>query len=206
MSPRGENMRKKNYIPMPYVIKQTSKGDRQYDIFSRLLEERIIFIADEISDDLSSIVMAQMLLLESEDPKKDIMLYINSPGGSISAGMAIYDTMQYIKCDVQTICMGMAASMGAFLLAGGTKGKRFALPNSEILIHQPLMQGLGGQATEIEIAANQIIKTKKKMNEMLANFTGKDYETLVKATDRDNWMTAEEAKEFGLIDKVIDKH
>ena len=199
-------MREKNYIPMPYVIKQTSKGDRQYDIFSRLLEERIIFIADEISDDLSSIVMAQMLLLESEDPKKDIMLYINSPGGSISAGMAIYDTMQYIKCDVQTICMGMAASMGAFLLAGGTKGKRFALPNSEILIHQPLMHGLGGQATEIEIAANQIIKTKKKMNEMLADFTGKDYETLVKATDRDNWMTAEEAKEFGLIDKVIDKH
>ena len=199
-------MKEKNYIPMPYVIKQTSKGDRQYDIFSRLLEERIIFIADEISDDLSSIVMAQMLLLESEDPKKDIMLYINSPGGSISAGMAIYDTMQYIKCDVQTICMGMAASMGAFLLAGGTKGKRFALPNSEILIHQPLMHGLGGQATEIEIAANQIIKTKKKMNEMLAEFTGKDYDTLVKATDRDNWMTAKEALEFGLIDKVIDKH
>lgn len=199
-------MREKNYIPMPYVIKQTSKGDRQYDIFSRLLEERIIFIADEITDDLSSIVMAQLLLLESEDPKKDIMLYINSPGGSISAGMAIYDTMQYIKCDVQTICMGMAASMGAFLLAGGTKGKRFALPNSEILIHQPLMHGLGGQATEIEIAANQIIKTKKKMNEMLANFTGKDYETLVKATDRDNWMTAQEALDFGLIDKVIEKH
>ena len=199
-------MRENNYIPMPYVIKQTSKGDRQYDIFSRLLEERIIFIADEISDDLSSIVMAQMLLLESEDPKKDIMLYINSPGGSISAGMAIYDTMQYIKCDVQTICMGMAASMGAFLLAGGTKGKRFALPNSEILIHQPLMHGLGGQATEIEIAANQIIRTKKKMNEMLAEFTGKDYDTLVKATDRDNWMTAKEALEFGLIDKVIDKH
>ena len=199
-------MREKNYIPMPYVIKQTSKGDRQYDIFSRLLEERIIFIADEISDDLSSIVMAQMLLLESEDPKKDIMLYINSPGGSISAGMAIYDTMQYIKCDVSTICVGMAASMGAFLLAGGTKGKRFALPNSEILIHQPLMHGLGGQATEIEIAANQIIKTKKKMNEMLANFTGKDYETLVKATDRDNWMTAQEALDFGLIDKVIEKH
>ena len=199
-------MRENNYIPVPYVIKQTSKGDRQYDIFSRLLEERIIFIADEISDDLSSIVMAQMLLLESEDPKKDIMLYINSPGGSISAGMAIYDTMQYIKCDVQTICMGMAASMGAFLLAGGTKGKRFALPNSEILIHQPLMHGLGGQATEIEIAANQIIRTKKKMNEMLAEFTGKDYDTLVKATDRDNWMTAKEALEFGLIDKVIDKH
>ncbi len=190
---------------MPYVIKQTSKGERSYDIFSRLLEERIIFIADQISDDLSSIVMAQLLLLEAEDPKKDITLYINSPGGSISAGMAIYDTMNYIKCDVQTICMGMAASMGAFLLAGGTKGKRFALPNSEILIHQPLMNGLGGQATEIEIAANQIIKTKKKMNELLSEFTGQDYETMVKATDRDNWMTAEEAKEFGLIDKVIEK-
>ena len=195
----------KNYIPMPYVIKQTSKGERSYDIFSRLLEERIIFIADQISDDLASIVMAQLLLLEAEDSKKDITLYINSPGGSISAGMAIYDTMNYIKCDVQTICMGMAASMGAFLLAGGTKGKRFALPNSEILIHQPLMNGLGGQATEIEIAANQIIKTKKKMNELLAEFTGKDYETMVKATDRDNWMTAEEAKDFGLIDTVIAK-
>ena len=190
---------------MPYVIKQTSKGDRQYDIFSRLLEERIVFIADEITDDLSSIVMAQLLLLESEDPKKDIMLYINSPGGSISAGMAIYDTMQYIKCDVQTICMGMAASMGAFLLAGGTKGKRFALPHSEILIHQPL-GGAQGQATEIEIAANHIIKIKKQMNTMLSEFTGKDYETIAKATDRDNWMTAEEAKDFGLIDKVIDKH
>lgn len=195
----------KNYIPMPYVIKQTSKGERSYDIFSRLLEERIIFIADQISDDLSSIVMAQLLLLEAEDPKKDITLYINSPGGSISAGMAIYDTMNYIKCDVQTICMGMAASMGAFLLAGGTKGKRFALPNSEILIHQPLMNGLGGQATEIEIAATQIIKTKKKMNEMLAEFTGQDYDTMVKATDRDNWMTAEEALKFGLIDQVIAK-
>ncbi len=198
-------MNEKNYIPMPYVIKQTSKGERSYDIFSRLLEERIIFLADQVTDDLASIVMAQLLLLEAEDPKKDITLYINSPGGSISAGMAIYDTMRYIKCDVQTICMGMAASMGAFLLAGGTIGKRFALPNSEILIHQPLMNGLGGQATEIEIAANQIIKTKKKMNEMLAEFTGKDYETMVKATDRDNWMTAEEAREFGLIDKVIDK-
>lgn len=198
-------MNQKNYIPMPYVIKQTSKGERSYDIFSRLLEERIIFLADQVTDDLSSIVMAELLLLEAEDPKKDITLYINSPGGSISAGMAIYDTMRYIKCDVQTICMGMAASMGAFLLAGGTKGKRFALPNSEILIHQPLMNGLGGQATEIEIAANQIIKTKKKMNEMLAEFTGQDYETMVKATDRDNWMTAEEALKFGLIDKVIDK-
>ena len=198
-------MNEKNYIPMPYVIKQTSKGERSYDIFSRLLEERIIFLADQVTDDLSSIVMAELLLLEAEDPKKDITLYINSPGGSISAGMAIYDTMRYMKCDVQTICMGMAASMGAFLLAGGTKGKRFALPNSEILIHQPLMNGLGGQATEIEIAANQIIKTKKKMNEMLAEFTGQDYETMVKATDRDNWMTAEEALKFGLIDKVIDK-
>ena len=198
-------MREKNYIPMPYVIKQTSKGDRQYDIFSRLLEERIIFIADEITDDLSSIVMAQLLLLESEDPKKDIMLYINSPGGSISAGMAIYDTMQYIKCDVQTICMGMAASMGAFLLAGGTKGKRFALPHSEILIHQPL-GGAQGQATEIEIAANHIIRIKKQMNTMLSEFTGQDFDIIAKATDRDNWMTAEEAKEFGLIDKVIDKH
>ena len=198
-------MNQQNYIPMPYVIKQTSKGERSYDIFSRLLEERIIFLADQVTDDLSSIVMAELLLLEAEDPKKDITLYINSPGGSISAGMAIYDTMRYIKCDVQTICMGMAASMGAFLLAGGTKGKRFALPNSEILIHQPLMNGLGGQATEIEIAANQIIKTKKKMNEMLAEFTGQDYETMVKATDRDNWMTAEEALKFGLIDKVIDK-
>ena len=198
-------MNERNYIPMPYVIKQTSKGERSYDIFSRLLEERIIFIADQISDDLSSIVMAQLLLLEAEDPKKDITLYINSPGGSISAGMAIYDTMNYIKCDVQTICMGMAASMGAFLLAGGTKGKRFALPNSEILIHQPLMNGLGGQATEIEIAANQIIKTKKKMNELLAEFTGKDYDTMVKATDRDNWMTADEALKFGLIDQVITK-
>ena len=198
-------MREKNYIPMPYVIKQTSKGDRQYDIFSRLLEERIIFIADEITDDLSSIVMAQLLLLESEDPKKDIMLYVNSPGGSISAGMAIYDTMQYIKCDVQTICMGMAASMGAFLLAGGTKGKRFALPHSEILIHQPL-GGAQGQATEIEIAANHIIRIKKQMNTMLSEFTGQDFDVIAKATDRDNWMTAEEAKNFGLIDKVIDKH
>ncbi len=194
----------KNYIPMPYVIKQTSKGERSYDIFSRLLEERIIFIADQISDDLSSIVMAQLLLLEAEDPKKDITLYINSPGGSISAGMAIYDTMNYIKCDVQTICMGMAASMGAFLLAGGTKGKRFALPNSEILIHQPL-GGAQGQATEIEIAAKHIIDIKKRMNTLLSEFTGQDYDTIVKSTDRDNWMTPEEALKFGLIDKVIDK-
>lgn len=195
----------RNYVPMPYVIKQTSKGDRQYDIFSRLLEERIIFVADQITDDLATIVVAQLLLLEAEDPKKDIMLYINSPGGSISAGMAIYDTMKYIKPDVSTICVGMAASMGAFLLAGGTKGKRFALPNAEILIHQPL-GGAEGQATEIEIAAKHILATKKKMNEMLAEFTGKKYEDLVKDTDRDNWMTADEAKKYGLVDKVIDKH
>ena len=195
----------KNYVPMPYVIKQTSKGERSYDIFSRLLEERIIFIADQVTDDLATIVVAQLLLLEAEDPKKDIMLYINSPGGSISAGMAIYDTMKYIKCDVSTICIGMAASMAAFLLAGGTKGKRFALPNSEVLIHQPL-GGAEGQATEIEIAAKHILATKKKMNEMLAEFTGKKYEDLVKDTDRDNWMTADEAKKYGLVDKVIDKH
>ncbi len=194
----------KNYIPMPYVIKQTSKGERSYDIFSRLLEERIIFLADQVTDDMASIVMAQLLLLEAEDPKKDITLYINSPGGSISAGMAIYDTMNYIKCDVQTICMGMAASMGAFLLAGGTKGKRFALPNSEILIHQPL-GGAQGQATEIEIAAKHIIDIKKRMNTLLSEFTGQDYDTIVKSTDRDNWMTPEEALKFGLIDKVIDK-
>ena len=197
-------MNERNYIPMPYVIKQTSKGERSYDIFSRLLEERIIFIADQVTDDLSSIVMAQLLLLEAEDPTKDITLYINSPGGSISAGMAIYDTMNDIKYDVQTICMGMAASMGAFLLAGGTKGKRFALPNSEILIHQPL-GGAQGQATEIEIAAKHIIDIKKRMNTLLSDFTGQDYDTIVKATDRDNWMTPEEAKDFGLIDKVIDK-
>ena len=194
----------KNYVPMPYVIKQTSKGERSYDIFSRLLEERIIFIADQVTDDLATIVVAQLLLLEAEDPKKDIVHYINSPGGSISAGMAIYDTMKYIKCDVQTICIGMAASMAAFLLAGGTKGKRYALPNSEVLIHQPL-GGAEGQATEIEIAAKHILATKKKMNEMLAEFTGKKYEDLVKDTDRDNWMTAEEAKNYGLIDKVIEK-
>lgn len=195
----------RNYIPMPYVIKQSSRGERSYDIFSRLLEERIVFLANEVNDDLASIIVAQLLLLEAEDPKKDIMLYINSPGGSISAGMAIYDTMNYIKCDVSTICIGTAASMGAFLLAGGTKGKRFSLPNSEILIHQPL-GGAQGQATEIEIAANHIIAIKKKMNKMLSDFTGKSVEEITKATDRDNWMTAEEAKEYGLIDKVIENH
>ena len=194
-----------NYIPMPYVIKQTSKGERQYDIFSRLLEERIVFISTEICDDLATTVVAQLLLLEAEDPKKDIMLYINSPGGSISAGMAIYDTMKYIKCDVSTICIGMAASMGAFLLAGGTKGKRFALPNSEIMIHQPL-GGTQGQATDMEIEAKHIIAIKKKMNEMLSNFTGKNYDEIVKDTDRNNWLTADEACNYGLIDKVIEKH
>ena len=194
-----------SYIPMPYVIKQTSRGERQYDIYSRLLEERIVFIPTEICDDLATTVVAQLLLLEAEDPKKDIMLYINSPGGSISAGMAIFDTMRYIKCDVSTICIGMAASMGAFLLAGGTKGKRFSLPNSEILIHQPL-GGAQGQATEIEITANHIIAIKKRMNELLSEFTGKSYDEVVKATDRDNWLTPKEALDFGLIDKVIAKH
>lgn len=194
----------KNYIPNPYVIKQTGKGERTYDIFSRLLEERIIFLANEVNDDLASMVVAQMLLLEAEDSEKDILLYINSPGGSISAGMAIYDTMQYIKCDVSTICIGCAASMGAFILAGGTKGKRYSLPNSEILIHQPL-GGAQGQATEIEIVANHILYIKKRMNTLMSEFTGKSYEEIVKATDRDNWMTAEEAKDFGLIDKVIEK-
>ena len=195
----------KNYIPMPYVIEQTSKGERSYDIFSRLLNDRIIFLADQVTDDLASVVVAELLYLESLDPKKDIMLYINSPGGSISAGMAIYDTMNYIKCDVSTICVGMAASMGAFLLSGGTKGKRYALPNSEILIHQPL-GGAEGQATEIEIAANHIIRLKKRLNEILANNTGKKVTDIQKDTDRDNWMTADEALKYGLIDKVIDKH
>ena len=190
---------------VPYVIEQTSKGERSYDIFSRLLKERIIFLSEPVDSASASVVVAQLLFLDAEDPGKDIYLYINTPGGSITDGMAIYDTMQYIKCDVSTICMGMAASMGAFLLAGGTKGKRFALPNSEILIHQPL-GGAQGQATEIEIAANHIIKIKKKMNTMLSEFTGQDFDTIAKATDRDNWMTAEEAKNFGLIDKVIDKH
>ena len=194
-----------NYIPMPYVIKQSSKGERQYDIFSRLLEERIIFLADQVSDDLSSTIVAQLLFLEAEDATKDIMLYINSPGGSVTAGMAIYDTMQYIKCDVSTICIGCAASMGAFLLAGGAKGKRFALPNAEIMIHQP-SGGAQGQATEIQIVAEQILKTKKKLNEILAANTGKPYEEIARDTERDNWMTADEACKYGLIDTVISKH
>ena len=191
---------------VPYVIEQTSRGgERSYDIYSRLLKERIIFLADEVNDQTASLVVAQLLFLESEDPNKDIQLYINSPGGSVTAGMAIYDTMNYIKCDVSTICIGMAASMGAFLLAGGAKGKRFALPNAEIMIHQPL-GGTQGQATEIEIAAKHILRTKEKLNRMLAENTGKDYETICADTERDNWKSAEEACEYGLIDKVITFH
>ena len=189
---------------VPGVIVQTSRGERSFDIYSRLLKERIIFLGEEVNDVSANLVVAQLLFLESEDPSKDISLYINSPGGSISAGMAIYDTMQYIKCDVYTICFGMAASMGAFLLAGGTKGKRKALPNAEILIHQPL-GGAQGQATEIEIAAKHIIRTKERMNRLLAENTGKTYEELVRDTDRDNWMTAQEAVEYGLIDSVVEK-
>lgn len=189
---------------VPYVIEQTSRGERSYDIYSRLLKDRIIFLGEEVNETTASIVVAQMLFLEAEDPEKDISLYINSPGGSVTAGMAIYDTMQYIKCDVSTICIGMAASMGAFLLAGGTKGKRYALPNAEIMIHQPL-GGAQGQATEIQIAAEHILQTKKKLNSILAENTGKDYETIAADTERDNWKTAEEAKEYGLIDAVITK-
>ena len=187
---------------VPYVVEQTSKGERSYDIYSRLLKDRIIFLGDEVNDTTASLVVAQLLFLEAEDPKKDISLYINSPGGSVTAGMAIYDTMKFIKCDVSTICIGMAASMGAFLLAGGTKGKRMALPNAEIMIHQPL-GGVKGQATEIQIAAENILKTKKKLNEMLAANTGKPYEVVAADTERDYYMSAEEAKEYGLIDEVI---
>ena len=189
---------------VPYVIEQTSRGERSYDIYSRLLKERIIFLGEEVNETTASLVVAQMLFLEAEDPEKDIQLYINSPGGSVTAGMAIYDTMQYVKCDVSTFCMGMAASMGAFLLAGGTKGKRLALPNAEIMNHQPL-GGAQGQATEIEIAARHILQTKEKLNRMLAENTGKDISIIAADTDRDNWMSAEEAKEYGLIDRVIYK-
>lgn len=189
---------------VPYVIEQTSRGERSYDIYSRLLKERIIFLGEEVTDVTASIIVAQLLFLEAEDPEKDIQFYINSPGGSVTAGMAIYDTMQYVKCDVCTYCMGMAASMGAFLLAGGTKGKRLALPNAEIMIHQPL-GGAQGQATEIEIAAKHILKTKKKLNTILAENTGKDYDVIAADTERDNWMSAEEAKEYGLIDRVVYK-
>ena len=187
---------------VPYVIEQTSRGERSYDIYSRLLNDRIIFLGEEVTDVSANLIVAQLLFLESEDPGKDIHMYINSPGGSVSAGLAIYDTMQYIKCDVSTICMGMAASMGAFLLSGGTKGKRMALPNSEIMIHQP-SGGAQGQATEIKIVAEQILKTKRKLNEILAANTGKPLEQIEIDTERDNYMSAEEAKAYGLIDNVI---
>ena len=187
---------------VPYVIEQTSRGERSYDIYSRLLKDRIIFLGEEVSDVSANLIVAQLLFLESEDPGKDIHLYINSPGGSVSAGMAIYDTMQYIKCDVSTICMGLAASMGAFLLAGGAKGKRMALPNAEVMIHQP-SGGAKGQATEIEIVAEQILKTRHRLNSILAQNTGQSLETIARDTERDNYMTAEEAKNYGLIDMVI---
>ena len=187
---------------VPYVIEQNSRGERSYDIYSRLLKDRIIFLGEEINDAVASTVVAQLLFLESEDPGKDIHMYINSPGGSVTAGMAIYDTMNYVKCDVSTTCIGMAASMGAFLLSSGAKGKRYALPNAEIMIHQPL-GGAQGQATEIQIAAEHILKTKKKLNQILADNAGKPVEEVEKDTDRDNWLSADEAKEYGLIDEVI---
>ena len=190
---------------VPYVIEQTSRGERSYDIYSRLLNDRIIFLGEEVNEVTASLVVAQILFLESEDPSKDINLYINSPGGVITAGMAIYDTMQYVKCDVSTICIRMAASMGAFLLAGGTKGKRYSLPNSEIMIHQP-SGGAQGQATEINIAAEHIIKTRQKMNQLLAANTGKSIEQIAHDTERDNFMTAQEALDYGLIDKIIEHH
>lgn len=192
---------------VPMVVEQTSRGERSYDIYSRLLKDRIIFLGGAIDDDVSNLIVAQMLFLEAEDPEKDINLYINSPGGSITAGMAIYDTMQYIRSDVRTICIGMAASMGAFLLTSGTKGKRVALPNSEVLIHQPLIggHGLSGQATEIEIHAKQLLRTRAKMNRILAEKTGQPLEKIEKDTERDYYMTAEEAKEYGLVDQVLEK-
>ena len=193
---------------VPYVVEQSAHGERSYDIFSRLLNDRIIVLSEDVNDTTASLVVAQLLYLEGQDPDKDISLYINSPGGSISAGMAIHDTMQYIKCDVSTICMGMAASMGAFLLASGTKGKRFALPNSEILIHQPLISGgqgggLSGQASDIQIHANHLVQIKKKMNRMLSEYTGQPLEKIQQDTERDNYLTAQQAKEYGLIDEVI---
>lgn len=189
---------------IPYVIEQNSRGERSYDIYSRLLKDRIIFLGEEVNEVTASLTVAQLLFLESEDPGKDIHLYINSPGGMVTAGMAIYDTMQYIKCDVSTICIGMAASMGAFLLAGGAKGKRFALPNAEVMIHQP-SGGAQGQATEIQIAAENILKTKKKLNQILAENTGKPYEVVAADTERDHWLDAAEALEYGLIDGIITK-
>ena len=188
---------------VPYVIEQTSRGERSYDIYSRLLKDRIIFLSEDVNDTTASLIVAQLLFLEAEDPNKDINFYINSPGGSVSAGWGIYDTMQYIKCDVSTICVGLAASMGAFLLAGGTKGKRMALPHSEIMIHQP-SGGAKGQATEIQIVAENILKTRKTLNEVLAENTGKPLDVIARDTERDNYMTAQEALEYGLIDKVIE--
>ena len=190
---------------VPYVIEQNSRGERSYDIYSRLLKDRIIFFGEEVTDASASVAIAQLLFLEAEDPEKDIHLYINSPGGSVSAGLAIYDTMQYIKCDVSTVCIGMAASMGSFLLSGGTKGKRFALPNAEIMIHQP-SGGAQGQATEIQIAAEHILRTRQKLNEILAANTGQPLEVIQKDTERDNFMSAQAAKEYGLIDEVIANH
>ena len=189
---------------VPYVIEQTSRGERSYDIYSRLLKDRIIFLGEEVTDVSASVIVAQLLFLEAEDPEKDIHLYINSPGGSVTAGMAIYDTMQYIKCDIETICIGMAASMGAFLLSGGAKGKRLALPNAEIMIHQP-SGGARGQETEIRIVAENILKTRNKLNEILAANTGKSVEEISRDTERDNYMTAQEAVAYGLIDSVVEK-
>ena len=190
---------------VPYVIEQTSRGERSYDIYSRLLKDRIIFLGEEVTDVSANIIVAQLLFLEADDPNKDIQLYINSPGGSVTAGMAIYDTMQYIKCDVSTVCIGMAASMGSFLLSGGAKGKRFALPNADIMIHQP-SGGAQGQATEIQIAAEHILKIRKKLNEILAANTGQPLEVIQRDTERDNFMSAQQAKEYGLIDEVIASH
>ncbi len=189
---------------VPYVVEQTSRGERSYDIFSRLLNDRIIMLSDEVNDTTASLVVAQLLYLEGQDPDKDIHLYINSPGGSISAGMAIYDTMQFIKCDVSTICVGMAASMGSFLLAAGAKGKRLALPNSEIMIHQPL-GGAKGQASDIKIQAEHILFIRNRMNTLLSQMTGQPLKTIEKDTDRDNWMTAEDAVKYGIIDKIVEK-
>ena len=196
---------------VPYVVEQTARGERSYDIFSRLLNDRIIVLSEDVNPNSASVIIAQLLYLEGQDPEKDISFYINSPGGSITDAMAIHDTMKYIKCDVSTICVGMAASMGAFLLASGTKGKRFALPNSEILIHQPLISGgqgggLSGQASDIQIHANHLVQIKKKMNRMLSEYTGQPLEVVEKDTDRDNYLTAEEAKAYGLIDEIIVKH
>jgi len=193
-------------VLVPYVVEQTSRGERSYDIYSRLLNDRIIMLSDQVNDATASVIVAQLLYLESQDTEKDISLYINSPGGSITSGMAIYDTMQYIKCDVSTICIGMAASMGAFLLAAGAKGKRFALPNSEIMIHQPLISGgLSGQCTDIKIHSDHLVRTRQRMNEMIAQNTGQPLEKVQADTERDNYMSAQEAMEYGLIDKVIEK-